>query len=114
MADLADGRVGTYTGDYYTHLNYQDQVDGSYLPDWYAWVGPITVGTDGTNDYTANDKFAQSELCLGSTLDVLLTTCSVRQVTDSGYTKQYFPILTYTQPDGTVDYIQNITYTYAP
>ena len=110
MTDLNDGRVGTYTGDYYTHLNYQDEVSGSYLPNWYAWVGPIVVGTDGTTTFTANEKFTHNQLCLGNTLDLLLVTCSVRQVSDNGFTKQYFPILTYTQPDGTLDYVRNITY----
>lgn len=111
MADLNDGRVGTYTGDYYVNLNYQDQVVGSDLPGWYSWIGPITVGVEGVNTYEVTDKFLQSAICLGATMDQLLTTCSVRVVSDTGFSQQYLPILTYTDAAGNVDYVREITYT---
>lgn len=115
FTDLNDGRVATYTGDYYTHLNYQDQTVGADLPGWYAWIGPILVGEQSGSMYEITDKFSINPtdfppLCDGSSLDSLLLTCSTREVESNGFVQRYFPILTYTQLTGQIDYIQEVTY----
>lgn len=114
FADLNDGRLATYTGDYYTHLNYQDQTIGSFLPGWYAWIGPITVGEQG-GTLEATDKFSinpasSPPLCIGNSLYELLLNCNTREVESSGFIQRYFPILTYTQLTGHIDYVQDINY----
>lgn len=111
FTDLNDGRVGTYTGDYYVNANYQSTTEGSDLPGWYVWVGPITVGFQGGSTLQQTDKFTHPEICFGSDLKTLLENCPTRTAQVSGFMKKYFPILTYTQLGGEVDYVRDIAYT---
>lgn len=114
MADLNDGRVGTYTGDFYTNINYQLAPEGDgTLPGWYVWIGPILAGVKDGLLLETNDKLphvGSPGACLGSDIGTLLTSCPVRQVSSQGFIRQYFPILTYTHPAGEIDYIRDILY----
>ncbi len=121
IKDLGDGRMATFGDSYYTNLNYQGVTIGSFLPDWYTWIGPILVGNDNTQSYFATDQIRVDDLkagnqCLGPglSLDTILTACPDRTVSNSGFNRAYKPALTYRQPGGELDYVQNITFDFVP
>lgn len=112
IIDLNDGRVTTYEGGWYTNINFQNGIVGTFLEDWYSWIGPILVGQDDTLQYFATDQISIGDLytdtCLGADLDQLLTLCPDRTVSDSGFSVSFQPILTYTSSDGNEDYVRDI------
>lgn len=115
IEDLNDGRVRTYEGNEYVNLNFQTGSVGSFLENWYSWIGPIFVGEKDLQAYFTNDQISIDDLrassCIGNTLNNLLANCTERTVenSESGFSKTFRPILTYFS-DTNEDYIKDITY----
>lgn len=114
ITDINDGRLRVYDGDYYTNINYQTEQIEEYFPGWYAWIGPILVGVSGGQEYTVTEQLTIPELCLGSDLGTLLTSCPSRTVSVGTFSVDYQPIITYTVPGGAEHYVRDITFTFTP
>ncbi|MBI1833596.1 MAG: type II secretion system protein [Candidatus Andersenbacteria bacterium] len=113
IAAINDGRMETYSGGYYVNLNYQSTTDGSDLPGWYTWAGPIFIGSRDGAVITKIDKFLQNELCLGRNMPELLTGCERRWVAagvEPELYKTYIPIILFRQTNGQLDYVRDISY----
>lgn len=121
IADLNNGSLETYSGGYYVNLNYQSSTVGSDLPGWYTWVGPILVDIGaGGQRFEVTDKFLQSDICTGSSAMDVFGNCVKREVgvcdecavgDPSTVYQKYVPIILIRQPNGSIDYVQDIQYT---
>lgn len=112
VVDLNDGRLATYDGHYYVNINYQTITVGSFLPGWYAWVGPIKVGQSGEQSYYETDQIPIDQVCQGKNLDELLTSCQPRTVSRGTLAVRYKPITIHTWPpkEGFADYVRDISF----
>jgi hypothetical protein len=106
-------RLSTYVQHYKVNINYQDTTQGSFLPGWYAWIGPIFVGQSGSQKYYVTDQVPINELCLGQTFDQALTDCQLRTVTAGLFSVSYRPIVMYDY-NGHQDYLGETFFTYDP
>ncbi|MBI3255756.1 MAG: prepilin-type N-terminal cleavage/methylation domain-containing protein [Candidatus Andersenbacteria bacterium] len=107
-----NSRLTTYSGEK-VNINYQALTVGSFLPDWYVWVGPILVGQSGEQKYYVTKQLRVSDVCLGQALADLLATCPAQTATYGTFSKQFQPILLY-NGSGYQDYVKAITFTYNP
>ncbi len=116
VTDLGDGRLTTYDGHYYVNINYQAVTVGSFLPGWYAWIGPIRVGQSGQQVYYQVDQVPIDQVCQGQDLDQLLVSCPTRTVYRGTFSVTYKPIIIHTWPlpGGFADFVREIKFAPAP
>lgn len=113
MSALNTNRLAVYSKGYQATINYQGAAVGSNPAGWYAYIGPIYMGSGGAQQYYKTDQVPLAEVCKGSDLAAMIASCPSRTVTQGTWQVTYQPILTYTDPTTKVqDYVNNITTTY--
>jgi type II secretory pathway pseudopilin PulG len=106
--------LAVYSKNYAVQVNYQATTIGSYSPGWYAYVGPILMGTAGSQKYYKTDQVPIDQVCQGADLTTMTANCPPRTLTLGRWEVSYRPILTYTDPATSIqDYVNLLTATYA-
>ncbi|MBI3421300.1 MAG: hypothetical protein HY006_04490 [Candidatus Sungbacteria bacterium] len=105
-------RLSTYVQGYKVNINYQADQQGSFVPGWYAWIGPIFVGQSGTQKYYVTDQVPLADLCVGASFNEILATCAARTVSAGSFSVTYRPIIMY-DFGGYQDYVGEFAATYA-
>lgn len=113
IIELNRNRLSSYIGRSYVNINFQSEHVGGYFAGWYAWIGPMLVSHDISQSHYTTDQIPIADICVQAGLDQMLISndqCPLRQISASGFSRQYKPILTYTQSSGVVDYVYDITF----
>lgn len=107
---INNGNLNTYNG-YPVNINYQATTQGSFVPGWYAWIGPIKVGESPGQSYFKTDQVPVGSLCFGAQLSTMLGSCPNRTVSTDGFSVQYQPIIMYSS-FGNIDFVSGLTFDY--